>query len=671
VNPARAVRRGVAAGTVLPILMACLSVAARPGPSAPAASAPEAVNLVRNGGFESGDAAPDGWRTFPPSPRGVRYVWDDAKRHAGDRSARVEGSGGFGMWQQFVDVVPGRVYVLHAHVAFEDVAPPGRCCLQIVFRDARNAMLGMIDWPGHTGSRDFALDFPPRLKVRAPDGAARAEVNLFLRGRGRAWFDDVHFGPAPTGSVAGTVTCRGKPVPDARVRVWGDPWGKPCEAVTDAGGRYRLDGLPVAYPRYVLLAGKAGYRTRPAGDVAVRAGAAAPVNFVLTPGSDPEDLRVKFGTLSLQKRVPGARIPDGAVIPAGADGYPEPVRPYLEPDAYVRSDHPDVVARAKRIVESLPPADRRDTREVVWAVYAWVSRNIEHDGVFSAAGRGGLETPYRDVTSGIWQTISGRGWCWGRSFLDWCYRPHELLETRGGICVEHAWLTAALLRALNIPARAAVGSHEFYAQRASGDGTWVHGGTTAGRTGFRERGSIGRGYEGLPPETRFAVLGRPVLHEDWNARNPGLWRERHPWGERYEGTSEGREQALADLARFAETGGAPRGMRPPRRGRPGPGDRGREAEDRALQRRPPRRDGAYVIHYSDVTISLLTMGDQRTLDVRFPITSLAEAGAEEPAVSRFWTSQPDRVRRTWTETVKNPPVRGAERWFHIEFDLTP
>jgi hypothetical protein len=44
-------------------------------------------------------------------------------------------------------------------------------------------------------------------------------------------------------------------------------------------------------------------------------------------------------------------------------------------------------------------------------VHEWISKNIEHDGVFSVGGQGGLDQPFRDVTSGIWQTISGEGWC--------------------------------------------------------------------------------------------------------------------------------------------------------------------------------------------------------------------------------------------------------------------
>lgn len=637
-------------------------------------------NLLQNSGFEAGETVPTGWTTFSPSPQGITYAVDDTKCHSGQKSAQVEGvADGLGMWQQVVDVQPGQVYVFTGYVAFENVSPQGACCLQLVFRDANNRVLQFVYLPSHTGTREFALDFPPKLKVRAPVGASRVEVNLFLRGTGKAWFDHVFFGPAPTGSISGTVTCHAKPAENARVLIWGDPWDKTCDALSDAEGRYRLADVPVAFPRYVLMAGKNGYRTRPVGDVEVRDGGDTMVDFQLVPGSDPDDLRVKFGTLSLRRFVPPGKIPDGAVIPPDANAYPEAIRPYLMPDQYIQSDHPDVIAKARQLAATLPVEDRTDTRKVAWVVYEWVSRNIDHGGVFADRSRGGLQQPYRDVTSGIWQTISGEGWCWGKSFLDWCYRPDELLEVENGICVEHAWLVSAMLRSLNIPARAAVGSLEFWAQDPKANGTWVHMSTTGGRSNFRERGVLGPGFGGGAPEDRYSVLSRPVLHEDWKAQNKGLWRERHPWGERYEGTPTGYQQAKADLTEFAATGEAPRAPSPRRPGpmrerqtpRPPRADREEQRYDLAVQRerRPARPGDCYQIHYSDVTINLLNMDDQRTLDIRFPLAT--EPSSESlKADNAYWTNHPECVGRTWVERITNPPVEGTERWFHIEFDLT-
>ncbi|HID22206.1 MAG TPA: hypothetical protein EYP14_07370, partial [Planctomycetaceae bacterium] len=182
---------------------------------------PVARNLLRNPGFESGQNHPDGWRMLSPRPEtasGVRWLWEKGKSHSGRRSVLVQSTGGgLGMWQQVVQVEPGGVYQISGYVAFDRIAPPGRCGLQLVFRDADGRVLQFVDLPAHTGSRGFALDFPARLKVRAPARSDRVEVNLLLSGAGKAWFDDVFFGPAPTGTVAGTVASGGKPLADARV----------------------------------------------------------------------------------------------------------------------------------------------------------------------------------------------------------------------------------------------------------------------------------------------------------------------------------------------------------------------------------------------------------------------------------------------------------------------
>ena len=58
-------------------------------------------------------------------------------------------------------------------------------------------------------------------------------------------------------------------------------------------------------------------------------------------------------------------------------------------------------ALAAVIYESVAPEQRSNTRDVAWAVYEWVSRHITHDAVF-----GSPDLPYRDVTSGIWQTVT-------------------------------------------------------------------------------------------------------------------------------------------------------------------------------------------------------------------------------------------------------------------------
>lgn len=611
----------------------------------PAVAAGE--NLLTNGGFESGNGSlPDGWASFLPGGGAAVFTWDASVRSAGAHSVRIDHpSSGPAMWQQVVAVQPGRVYTLSGDVAFREVTAPGRCGLQLVFRDAADGILRFVNYPTHTGTRVFAPDFPSPLKVRAPAGAVKAEVNLLLNGPGTAWFDEVFFGPTPTGSLSGTVTSGGAPLEGARVRIWGDPWGQACETLTDADGRYTLPDVPVTFPRYVVLAGKIGYRTGAAGRVTAVDGSPTGLDFVLERGVDPEDLRVTFGSLLHATGVERVDVPTDAVIPAAAAAYPEAVRGFLQPDECIRSDDPDVTALAGQLLAALPEGDRARTRAVAWAVYEWVCRNIDHDGVFSVPPQG-LDQPFRDVTSGIWQTISGEGWCWGRSFYDWGYKPGELLRQRCGICVEHAWLTSALLRALNIPARASSGSLEFYAQVNAGVGTWVPLSTTAGRTSFRERGELGAGFGGSAPESRFSVTGFPVIHEDWDSPLPGLWRETHPWGVTCEDSPSGLAAARSALAALTATGTAPNPQQPP------PGS------------------AYYQVHYSDVTLNLFTLAKQRRLDVRFPLAT-ESAHFAFTGDTGYWTNHPECLLRTWVESVENPPADGVQQWFHLEFDLGP
>ncbi|MEW6364585.1 MAG: carboxypeptidase regulatory-like domain-containing protein [Acidobacteriota bacterium] len=610
-----------------------------------------ATNLLANSGFEEGDTGVADWAPWPVAP-GVGYRWESTAA-SGRRSVCVtsETSTAFGMWRQVVPIAPGVVYSLSGFVKTQDVIPAGRCGLQVVFRDAANDVVKMVDLPSHIGTRSFACDFPRTLMVRAPKGATAAEVNLLLFGKGSAWFDDIFFGPSPTGSISGSVTGENGPLAGARVMIWNRPWGAPVEAITDKTGRYVIDDVPVASPRYLLLASKTGFKTQPIGGIDVRDGRVTKINFKLRRGSDPvDDLRVKFASMVRVRPIPSPDIPADAMIPLDATGYPESVRPFLMPDRFIESNHPSIASLAKEILSIVPVQERSRTRSVAWAVYSWIVHNIEHDGVYQGGTAPGrvitVEEDFKDVTSGIWQTVTNEGWCWGRSFYDWAYRPSETLEERGVICAEHAWLAAALLRHLGIPARAAVGYNQLWVQVTPERGYWAYFSTTEGRGAYRREGILGAGF-GTPASPAFySVLSRPLLHEDWNWRRPGMWREIHPFSEDYEDTPEGLARAVSDLAKFSTTGEAPRGD-PPDQPRP----------------------SFLMLHYADVTLNLLNVGDQRSLDVRFPFVSESASHSllDDHA---FWTNHPECVRRTWIEVVQNQPVEGVERWFHIELDIT-
>lgn len=604
-------------------------------------------NILLNPGFEqrTGDL-PLGWSpvALPGGTGDIEFSRESEVVHSGMRSVRISASGSRrGLWQQIVPVRGGTVYSLTAYVACEAIAPgEGDCHLQVVFRDAENRVVQFVDYPGHDGTRGFEFDYPAQLKFRAPHGAVRAEINAYLKGPGTAWFDDLVFAEAPTGRIAGRVASGGEPVEGATVWIHGDPWGRTYEASSGRDGSYELLDVPVAFPRYIVLVRKDGFRTFPQGDIAVTEGETTAVDFAIEPGQDPlDDLEVRYGFLALAHPQRPTECPENAIIPADEVGYPASVREYLKPDEYITSDDPGIRALAAELLESISQHERSNTRVVAWAVYEWVSRNRNHDAVF-----GNGRDPYRDVTSGIWQTIQDGGWCWGRSFYDWAYNAAESLQQGSFICVEHSWLCCALLRALNIPARARVGSAQFWVQTPPHDGYWVGMSTNGGSNTYREHGTLGAGFGGSTSPAYVSATSEPFLHEDWNLANPGLWHETHPWGESYEGTDAGLQRATTDLAAFAQTGEAPRGA----------------------ARRVPGA-ATYEVNYSAITLNLYSVGDQRTLDVRFPIVTESEL-YNDTGEREYWTNHPECVVRTWVEEIVNPPVEGVQRWFHIEFDLT-
>ncbi len=604
------------------------------------------TNLLVNPSAEEGSGdRPSGWRPISlPSGQGrVQFTWDVQRSHEGTRSLRIEGTGTKrGIWSQEVPVEEGVVYELSGYVAFERLERDADCHLQVVFRGEDRELLGFVDLAKHYGgSRDFDRDFPARMLFRAPVGAIRAEVNGTLSGSGIAWFDDLDFRRARLGSISGRVTADGGPVDGAHVYLWGDPWGEAIEAAADADGVYRLVNVPVSHPRYIVVAEKDEYRTQPKGGIEVLEDGITTVDFDLQPGADPiDDLEVGYGFLCFSHDQAPIDLPDSASLPDDPSGYVVEVRPYLESDEIITSDDPIIVTLAGQILASLSAEGQRDAIAVARAVYEWISIHINHDAVC------GNNQPYLDVTSGIWQTIQPGGWCWGRNFYDWGYRPVELLEEQVGICVEHSWLGAAVLRALNIPARARAGSAQFWVQYEGGNGAWYGFSTNGGSNTYRETGYLGAGFGDPALPTFFAATSEPFLQEDWDWTEPGVWRERHPWGEVYPADAEGLERAKQDLNEYAETG---------------------EAAPGTAKRRPGA--GVYEINYSQITLSRWSLAKQPIIDVRFPAPTESTA-TTDTGEWVYWTNHPECVIDTYVETIENPPVPEIQRWRHIVFDVS-
>ncbi len=607
-------------------------------------TAPE--NLLINPGAEAGTPdQPAGWRPITLSAVGgdVTFAWDERTAHTGERSLRIDANArARGIWSQSVCVVAGTVYQISGYVAFEDLLPQTNACLQVVFRDADGALLERVDLARHhSGSRGFDLDFPARMLVRAPEGAVRAEVNGFLDGAGSLWIDDVSFSPAPVGSIVGRVTSAGGPVEGARVWIWGDPWGQEISAVTDADGFYALNGIPVSHPRYIVMVEKRGYRSVPAGDVDVVANMSVRLDVALDVGTDPTDtLEVGYGSIARALVQEQLDVPEYAPLPSDPTEYPDSLRPYLGSDAYITVDDPVLRALAADILATVAETDRDNAVAVAWAVFSWISTHINHDAVYGNA------QPYLDVTSGIWQTIQPGGWCWGRNLYDWLYRPTELLEEGTGICIEHSWLSAAVLRALNIPARARVGSAQFWIFLDGGDGAWFGFSTNGGSNAYRETGDLGTGFGGSTLPTFFSASSEPFLQEDWDWEQPGLWRERHPWGEVYPAGEEGLLLARRDLAAYAESGVAAAG---PGRRQPG--------------------EGAVEINYSQIELNLWNLGEQRRMDVRFPGPT-ESSGTIDTGEWAYWTNHPECVVETYAEVLSDSPTGIVQTWRHIVFDVS-
>ncbi|MGI6487888.1 MAG: transglutaminase domain-containing protein [Syntrophomonadaceae bacterium] len=103
------------------------------------------------------------------------------------------------------------------------------------------------------------------------------------------------------------------------------------------------------------------------------------------------------------------------------------LNPYLDPAPYIESEHKEIAALSRQLTEECT-SDREKAR----AVHDWIVENISFD----------LEKYQRNLTGQV-------------------YYPDGALTTLGcrqGICIDHANLAAALLRAAGIPTRVISGT---------------------------------------------------------------------------------------------------------------------------------------------------------------------------------------------------------------------
>lgn len=105
-----------------------------------------------------------------------------------------------------------------------------------------------------------------------------------------------------------------------------------------------------------------------------------------------------------------------AAIPPGQGPIPDEVSRYLASTAFIQSDHPDIMEKARAIV-----GDRTGRVEKVLAIYEWVFRKVE-------------KAPTISMPSAL-----------------------DVLRNMEGDCNEHTYLFVALVRAVGIPAKVVVG----------------------------------------------------------------------------------------------------------------------------------------------------------------------------------------------------------------------
>ena len=434
-----------------------------------------------------------------------------------------------------------------------------------------------------------------------------------------------------SGTIVGEVRdAGGAPLAGAQVHVYG---ADVYSDATDAAGAYTLHNVPVAAPRYILVASADGYQTAQQGDVDVSDGLTTTVNFTLTAGSPTSDtLEVRLGYLLHREPGPLLEPPHGALISPTL--YPAEVLPYLEPGQYIESDDPDIVALAQSILDGVPLHLRTDSTAVAHQVYAWMVQNIEYDLVSNYPG---------DVTGGNWQTTNGG---WGHSFADWAYTAREVLEEGRSICIENERLTTALLRALDIPARPAPQmAHpvtQWWVQLPGGSGFWANMDTALGRTAYVKNGDLWAFFPAAEEHTVgfWSPDASGPIHVDWWTDEPALWWEHYGGRRCYTDTATGLSQAQADLATFAVTGDPPPGG-------------------------PPLDESHYWLVSRGFGVDLTNVPLQGSFVVSFALPSDAITYTELLSITH-WTNHPDWIVDAYTTTQSSAETGESLTWYVLE-----
>ena len=159
-------------------------------------------DTLQNPGFEEdadGDGLPDGWYPADLNAEGdAQFLWDGTVVKEGKHSAggQYQGEGRMS-WLQVVRVEPGADYRFSGWLKAQILE--GVVAYQISFVDELGGPLGEpVTVAAQQGSSDWVEG---EIEVQAPPDAAAVQIWGQIIADGRAWFDDVSWKEAGSGSI--------------------------------------------------------------------------------------------------------------------------------------------------------------------------------------------------------------------------------------------------------------------------------------------------------------------------------------------------------------------------------------------------------------------------------------------------------------------------------------
>ncbi|MDY6984866.1 MAG: transglutaminase-like domain-containing protein, partial [Candidatus Thermoplasmatota archaeon] len=131
---------------------------------------------------------PSFWETVAMDKQNWVFSVDNVVKHSGNTSASIEGKGNWAYWMQHFegDAIPaGREVTVSGYVKTEDVDQRAEIWIYCVDSDGNPTetvtapISGTKDWTFVTASQ------------RIPEDAVRMDIDLFIWGPGKVWFDDI------------------------------------------------------------------------------------------------------------------------------------------------------------------------------------------------------------------------------------------------------------------------------------------------------------------------------------------------------------------------------------------------------------------------------------------------------------------------------------------------